>query len=47
MSKYQADIPRIVVDFPYMERERAKNLEFNPQYLLREHLGIERLNSRK
>ena len=31
----------MVVDFPYMEKERARQVEFTPEYLLREHLGIE------
>ena len=41
MKQFQADIPRLVVDFPYMDKERARRVEFTPEYLLREHLGIE------
>ena len=33
LRRCQADVPRLVVDFPYMPIERARNLKFTAKYL--------------
>ena len=33
LKRFQADIPRLVVDFPYLSMEQAKELKFCPEYL--------------
>ena len=33
MKKFTFDIVRLAVDLPYMSTEKAKELEFNPEYM--------------